>query len=68
MRKRVVPVSISMPPDLALQLRVLAAQKNRSRSQLVCEMLRKVMLSVSNHRRSDVQTRDDGGGEVAAHG
>jgi predicted DNA-binding protein len=43
MRNRTVPVSISMPPKLALRLRVLAAQNNRSRSQLVCELLEKAL-------------------------
>jgi len=43
MRNRTIPVSISMPPALALRLRVLAAQKNKSRSQLVCELLEEAL-------------------------
>ena len=37
--KRVIPVSISMPPDLAQRIRVLAAQEGKSRSRFVCEVL-----------------------------
>lgn len=41
--KRVIPVSISMPPDLAQRIRVLAAQEGKSRSRFVCEMLERTL-------------------------
>jgi len=43
MRQRTIPVSISMPPALALRLRVQAAKNDKSRSQFVCEILEKAL-------------------------
>ena len=39
MKRNTVAVSIAMPPELALQLRIAAAVKNESRSKFVCDML-----------------------------
>ena len=46
MRKREKPVcvSISMPPSMAKEIRVLAAQQDKSRSQLVREILEKTLM------------------------
>jgi len=41
--QRLVPVSIAMPSELALRIRVLAAQQNKSRSQFVREVLKKAL-------------------------
>jgi len=43
MRERMISVSISMPPELAQRLRVLAAQKDESRSRFVCDVLTKAL-------------------------
>lgn len=37
MREWKKPVSITMPPSLALELRIQAAIRNKSRSALICE-------------------------------
>lgn len=39
MSARVVPISISMSPQLARRIRVLAAQEDKSRSRFICEVL-----------------------------
>ena len=39
----IVPVSIAMSPALAWRVRVLAAQKNKSRSKFVREVLERVV-------------------------
>lgn len=41
--KRVISVSISMPPALARRIRVQAAQEDKSRSRFVCEVLERVL-------------------------
>ena len=41
--KRLIPVSISMPPALARRVRVQAAQEDKSRSQFVREVLERAL-------------------------
>ena len=55
--RRTVPVSISMSPALALRLRVLAARENKSRSQLVCELLEQAL--PSENRQGSHPTQED---------
>ena len=41
------PISIAMPETLARRIRVLAAQENKSRSQLVREVLEELLRRLS---------------------
>jgi hypothetical protein len=38
--QRVVPISIAMPPEMAREVRIAAACVGRSRSALVCDLVR----------------------------
>jgi len=60
--KKVVPISIAMPINLARRLRVLAAQKNQSRSKFVREVLKQAVASLNQH---DAQTQGAQGHEAA---
>jgi hypothetical protein len=51
--EKVVPVTISMPLSLARKARVYAAQHDKSRSRLVCEVLENALLSVD-----DIQSQE----------
>lgn len=42
-----IPVSIAMPQTLARRIRVLAAQENKSRSQLVRDVLEELLHRLS---------------------
>ena len=61
--ERVELISITLPPDLAWQLRILAAHENKSRSQFVRELLEKAILrrdladdpGVGQHQEEQVQ-------------
>ena len=55
MRERTIPISISMLPKLAQRLRVLAAEKDKSRSQFVCEVLERA-LRLAEHTQSMAHT------------
>ena len=50
--RTVVPVTISLPPDLAKHVRVLAAKQNKSRSQFIRELLERTLPPI------DVQIQD----------
>lgn len=49
--KRVIPISIAMPADMARRIRVLAAQEDKSRSQFVREVLERELCRVEDQRR-----------------
>ena len=51
-KRRVVPISIAMPPALARHVRVLAARQGKSRSRLVCEVLERVLSPVTDQTDS----------------
>lgn len=56
--KRVISVSISMPPGLARRVRVQAAREDKSRSQFVCEVLERELSSSDVHaqqRRTEAE-------------
>jgi len=56
--KRVIPVSISMPPALARRIRIRAAQEDKSRSQFVCEVLERALPPEDAHTQ---ESRAGGG-------
>ena len=49
--EKLIPVSIAMPIGLARRIRVLAAQQDRSRSQLVREMLENALIRTEDQGR-----------------
>jgi predicted DNA-binding protein len=57
MRSRVVPVSISMPPELAHRVRVLAARQDKSRSKFVCDVLEKSLTHACTSTEPQLPTR-----------
>ena len=57
MREKVIPISISMPPDPTRRTRVLAAQKGKSKNRFVCEVLQQVLPPADIGDVAQAQTR-----------
>ena len=59
MDTRTKPISVSLSPELARRARVLAAQQNKSRSQLVSELLAAALVEArETEAQREVQNDD----------